>query len=120
MEQLNSLEITILKILEPRQGKENAISRVSLVEAINCNRPLFPIGERDIRSTIKHLVTQHGERIGSCHRGYFMVETSDELEGVCKYYHGYALSSLFVEAKLRRKSLAEMLGQLSLEIAPVE
>jgi hypothetical protein len=113
---LNPLESSILAILEPRQGKDNAISRASLVEAINCDRPLFPVGERDIRSTIKHLVTQHGERIGSCHKGYFVVETSEELEAVCHYYHNYGLSSLFVEAKLRKKSLAEMLGQLSLEI----
>jgi len=114
MEQLNSLEISILRILEESQGKENAIHREDLVARLNDEMPLFLIGERKMRITIKHLQTSHGARIGSCPKGYFMVETAGELEQVCAYYHGYAMSSLHSEARLRKMSLGELVGQLSL------
>ncbi len=44
-----------------------------------------------------------------------MIQTDQELMDACKYYHGYALSLLHVEAKLRKVSLAKLLGQLSIE-----
>ena len=112
----NNLESTILRILEAHQGKDFAISRKELVDKINDPEPQFPTNEREIRETIKHLVTQHGQRIGSCSKGYFMIETDQELIEACKYYHGYALSLLYVEARLRNMNLAELLGQLSLEL----
>ena len=113
---LTELESTILQIIEPRQGRENAISRASLVEAVNLDRPLFPVHERRIREVIKHLQSQHAVRIGSCHFGYYMVQTAEELEEVCKYYDGYALSSLHVSARLRKIALPELLGQLWLKL----
>jgi len=114
MENLNDLEIRILKILEDHQGKPNAIGRFALVDRINSETPLFPVNERKIREVIKHLTTQHGFAIGSCHSGYFMAITAEEIEGVCKYYDGYGLSSLFVSSKLRKIKMREYLGQLSL------
>jgi hypothetical protein len=64
---------------------------------------------------VKHLVEQHATWIGSGAKGYFMIQTDQELLAACKYYHGYALSLLHVEAKLRKMSLAKLLGQLSIE-----
>jgi hypothetical protein len=113
---INNLEITILRILEGHQGRENAISRASLVEAINIARPLFPVGEREIRRMIKHLQSQHGEGIGSCVRGYFMTQTAEELEKVCAYYDGYALSQLHTSARLRKMALPDLLGQMKLKL----
>ncbi len=112
---LTNLEATILAILEQRQGRENAIGRASLVEAINIDQPLFPVSERTIRATIKHLVTQHGAAIGSNHSGYFMAVTAQEIEAVCKYYDSYGLSSLFVSARLRKIEMRDYLGQLSMK-----
>jgi hypothetical protein len=116
MEILTNLEATILRILEAHQGKDFAISRKDLVDMINAPASPFPVNERWVRATIKHLITQHGERIGSCPTGYFMVETTEELEGVCEYFHGYGLSSLFVEARLRKMALPELLGQMKLKL----
>jgi len=115
----NSLESAILRILEGHQGQENAISRDALFFCINRAIPqdgisLFRVSDRTIRKTIKHLITQHGVAIGSCHRGYFMAETSDEIEAVCRYYDSYGLSSLFVSSKLRKIEMRDYLGQLSL------
>jgi hypothetical protein len=119
--ELNNLESTILRFLEAHQGKEFSISRERLVEKINegCAPP-DQINERKIRATIKHLVESHGEWIGSCPKGYFMIQTDEELINVCKYYHGYGLSLLHVEAKLKKTSLAALLGQLSLEFSDHE
>jgi len=128
MDTLTNLESTILRFLEAHQGKEFAISRARLVEQLNTecgmrNAELDPNSgirnpkwhERKIRETIKHLTTQHGFAIGSCHNGYFMAITAEEIEGVCKYYDGYGLSSLFVSSRLRKIEMREYLGQLSLK-----
>ena len=119
MNTLNNLESIILHLLEAHQGKEFACSRERLVEKINegCAPP-DQVGERKIRATIKHLVTQHGVAIGSGPKGYFMAETAEEIEAVCKYYDGYGLSSLFVSAKLRKIEMRDYLGQLSMRFAP--
>ena len=119
---LNNLEAQILRFLEAHQGRDFAISRKSLVEKINGEYLFMPfeVSERKIRSTIKHLVESHGEWIGSCPKGYFMIQTDDELITACKYYHGYALSLLHVEAKLRKTSLPALLGQLSIEFGNSE
>ena len=116
---LNNLEAQILRFLEAHQGRDFAISRKSLVEKINGEYIFTPfeISERKIRATIKHLVESHGEWIGSCPKGYFMIQTDDELHSACKYYHGYAMSLLHVEAKLRKTSLPALLGQLSMEFS---
>jgi hypothetical protein len=114
VESLNNLESAILRILEAHQGKGFACSRERLAEKVNGEQPLFPYSDRTIRKTIKHLITQHGVAIGSCHWGYFMAETSDEIEAVCRYYDSYGLSSLFVSSKLRKIEMRDYLGQLSM------
>ena len=115
MENPTTLEATIMAILEGHKGQENSVSRKDLVDRVNQHWPLFPVCERTIRLTIKHLVESHGQWIGSSPKGYFMVQTDQELMGVCKYYRGYGLSALHIEAKLRKISLPALLGQLSIE-----
>jgi hypothetical protein len=114
--ELTNLEATIMGILEGHKGQENSVPKKNLVDRVNQHWPLYPLNERTIRQTIKHLVEFHGHWIGSSPKGYFMVQTDQELMGVCKYYRGYGLSALHIEAKLRKISLPALLGQLSLEI----
>jgi hypothetical protein len=115
MENLTPLEATIIRILEGHKGLENSVSKKDLVDRVNQHWPLFPVNERTIRLIIKHLIEFHGQWIGSSPKGYFMVQNDQELLGVCKYYRGYALSALHIEAKLRKISLPALLGQLSME-----
>jgi hypothetical protein len=114
-ENLTPLEATIMGVLEGHKGQENSVSKKDLVDRVNQHWPLFPLDERIIRRTIKHMIESHGQWIGSSPKGYFMVQTDQELLGVCKYYRGYGLSALHIEAKLRKISLPALLGQLSLE-----
>ena len=126
--ELNNLEAQILRFLEAHQGRDFSISRERLVEKINgalwSTGPqlhgVTPLGvsERKIRATIKHLTTQHGVAIGSGPKGYFIAETAEEIEEVCKYYDGYGLSSLFVSSRLRKIEMRDYLGQLSMRFAP--
>jgi len=117
---LNNLEATILRFLEAHQGREFSIRCKDLVEKINGEYRFTPfeISGRKIRATIKHLIESRGEWIGSGSKGYFMIQTDEELLTVCKYYHGYAMSMLHVEAKLKKTSLPALLGQLSMEFSP--
>ena len=115
--EINSLEAAILMILDTHRGREQSIPRADLVKEVNQACLLFPVNERTIRQTIKHLVERHGAWIGSSSRGYFLIETTEELERACRYYHGYAMSLLHVEAKLRKVSLPDLIGQLSLKIS---
>ncbi len=112
-QELTLLESQILKILESHRGRANLIGRFDLVERIN--QECSPASEREIRATITHLVEEHAVWIGSCPKGYFMIQTDEELLAVCKYYHSYAMSLLYKEAKLRKISLHQLLGQLSFE-----
>lgn len=114
MENLTDIEIRILNALEDHRGKPNAIGRFVLVDRINDANPLFPVKEREMRRMIKHLTTQHGVAIGSWKRGYFMAITAEEIEGVCRYYDGYGLSSLFVSSRLKKIEMKDYLGQLSM------
>ena len=117
MDNLNSLEATILRILKGHQGRENPVSRADLVDRINQHWPLFPVNEREIRKTIKHLTTQHGIAIGSKggkNGGYYICETAEEIEGVARYYDGIGLSSLFTSSKLKKIEMRDYLGQLSI------
>ena len=115
MENLNDLEIRILKILEDHQGKPNAIGRFALVDRINSETPLFPVNERKIREVKTHLITQHWIAIGSCSKGYFKPITDEEIDSVAKYYDGYGLNSLFVSSRLRKIGMRDYLGQLSMK-----
>jgi hypothetical protein len=105
-----AIEQEIKSMLEEiHHGKGNALPRGEL-----CNI-FVGVGERDLRKTIKHLVIKHGCPIGSCPRGYFWAETAEEIEGVCKYYKSYALSSLQVVSRLKKEPLEKILGQLTFE-----
>jgi hypothetical protein len=116
MENLTNLEIQILKVLEDHQGKPNRIGRFVMLEQINAECPLFPINEREMRRVIKHLREQHGERIGSCGKGYYKAVTVDEVKAISGYHRKRGLSEFYSAAKIERSSLPELLGQLSLEI----
>lgn len=109
MNDLTDLEYRLREILEAiHRGKDNALPRVEL-----CN--IFPgVNERQLRMTIKHLIIKHECPIGSCPQGYFWAETQKEIDGVCAYFKGYALSQLQVVSKLKKISLAEVCGQLAL------
>jgi len=111
-------EKTELQIKEMLQGIhhgiEHALPRTELCTIFR------EWNERTLRQIIKHLIIKHGCPIGSCPRGYFWAVTQEEIEGVCEYFKGYALSQLQVISKLKKIPMGEVLNQLSLGFAQEE
>ncbi len=115
MENLNNLETSILLILEDHKGKDEAIKRKDLVRQV-CNLVGFEVGDRSIRLTMKHLITQHGIGIGSRSKGgYFLAVTAQEIDEIANYFDSYGLSNFFVSSRLKKIGMKDYLGQLSLK-----
>jgi hypothetical protein len=104
-------ELQIREMLERiHQGKDHALPRAELCL-------IFPEwNERTLRQIIKHLLNKHGCPIGSCPGGYFWAVTPEEIEEVCKYWKGYALSSLQNISNLKKISVGEVCQQLALAL----
>ena len=108
------------------QGRASAVPVENLVGATFGDHPGDPFRhdaqppyrtrEREVRRIVKHLVEVHGFPIASCKDGFFIPETSEEVERACRQLHRAAMSHLVRESRLRKKSLPELLGQMALEV----
>lgn len=89
-------------------GAANGITAARLAEKLGTN-------ERGVR----HLVSQAREDgiavVGTPSTGYYIAETSDELEACCRFLRSRAMHSLHIEAQLRRTTLADLMGQMRLQ-----
>jgi len=100
--------LVLSKILH-HKGKQNSVSRMEL-------SLLTGLDDRTIRQAIKDLIEEHGQPIGSNYAGgYYMIADREELKKTYETLRGHALSILKRAAKLRKISLPELLGQLTLE-----
>jgi DNA-binding GntR family transcriptional regulator len=91
-------------------GKDNGIHVRQLVIATG-------LSERDIRSAVSKLREEGVAVVATPESGYYIAETSDELAECCRFLRSRAMHTLHIEARLRQCSMAELLGQLSLDIA---
>lgn len=107
--ELTDLEREIIRLLEGCQGEANALRRRNLCEIL-----IGLADERKVRRAIKHLVMEHGIPIASTCSGYFTPVTPDEIVRASKYYHSYAMACLTAESRLRKCSMADLIGQIKL------
>lgn len=70
--------------------------------------------ERDVRKYVSELREQGTAVCGHPRTGYFIANTSDELEASCRFLRARAMHSLTLEARLRKVSLPTLLGQINL------
>jgi hypothetical protein len=70
--------------------------------------------ERRVRELVTEARLEGAAICGHPRDGYFMAETAEELEETCKFLRARALQSLLVESKLRKLTLADLLGQMKL------
>jgi hypothetical protein len=97
----------LLAYLSSHIGADRGVS----VEAI---ARFFNWQERLVRTLVTEL-REHGHAVcGHPRTGYFIAETAAELEGSCAFLRSRAMKSLTLEARLRRISLPDLLGQLKL------
>jgi len=111
-------ETRILTLLQVRRGRAAAI-RVADLAAATGQSGDPAIGERQVQEIIHRLRVQHGQPIASAAgkpAGYYIPETSQEVE---EFYHeqkSKALGTLAAAAAVKRTSLPALLGQLALEV----
>lgn len=102
-----ALAALIALLTRDHAGKAAGIAAEALARKLS-------IDERLLRSLVSQ-AREHGVPIGATPRdGYFVAKTADELRECCEFLRSRAMHSLRIEARLRRISLPELLGQLSL------
>lgn len=75
------------------------------------------VNERMLRALVTDAREQGVPVSATPGTGYYIVQTPAELEECCAFLHGRALTSLRLEAQLRRCSMQQLLGQLRLDEA---
>ena len=79
------------------------------------------INERGVKAAVEGLIVRHGCKIGSSRgkpAGYFLIETSEELERTCRTLRNQAMSELVRIAALRgRRYALDLVGQMGLELS---
>jgi len=116
---LTETEGRVLRAIRCCRGRDNAVSVGRLVLGVFSlftYEGAYATREREVRRIVKHLVEVHGIPIASCSAGYYVPVTAEETERACRQYHRAAMSHLKREARLRRVSLPDLLGQMRLEV----
>lgn len=97
----------LLSILQNHKGRAKAIKGRKLAEIMNVN-------ERKLRKLIKSLRIDAGiPVIGDHSKGYYMVETIEELETTTTTLKKHALHELFIAGRMLKIAPAELVGQLT-------
>jgi DNA-binding IclR family transcriptional regulator len=94
-----------LQVLSWHVGQAYGITARELAE--RCG-----IAEREVR---RHVSELRDEGIAVCahpRTGYFIAQTPAELDMACNYLRRRALHSLMLESRMRKISMAELLGQI--------
>jgi hypothetical protein len=114
-EQLTPDEMDFLMILTEYRGRENAIdgNALALRAGIEDRDP-----RRIVRKVVSKLRRDHGVAICSNSMepsGYYLAATADELDDAAASLIGRGLKILSAAARMKKKTLAEFMGQLKLE-----
>lgn len=103
---------SVLKALQRHIGKENGIPATKLVQEISHETVCEAAGTRLLRSVVSQL---RDEGIAICAHptiGYFIAQTSEELNMCCDFLRQRAMHSLKLESRLRKIPMQDLLGQL--------
>jgi predicted DNA-binding transcriptional regulator YafY len=106
---LDALAIIVLHHLQSRLGKRQGISAAALSAATG-------LSQRTQRSAISLLREAGHPVVGTPDTGYYIAQNADELREWHAFFRARTMHSLVLEARVLRKSLPELLGQLSLEM----
>lgn len=123
---MNKAEIKykVLSILSTRVGRNKAINMVDLYTEVFGGPPKTSIsGTREIRKVVE-MLRREGLPIcsfrGKGENGYYLAAAGVELEEYCRRLRREALKKLAMEAKLRKQTLPQLLGEIALNIQAIE
>lgn len=88
-------------------GAQNSISGAALAAQMG-------IKPRTVRALVLRLRENAIAVCGSPETGYFIAATPDELEATCKLLQAHGIHQLTVAARMRKTTLPELLGQMTL------
>lgn len=91
------------------KGRDSAIP--GDVAAHRCNMTY-----EEFRNCIRRLIREKQMPIGSCDRGYFIIQTEDEAQDVCRSLKNRALKIMKRMAIIQKVTMKEVVKQLELEI----
>ena len=100
----------LLNTLAFHQGRDRGISAEHLAKVAG-------VPERRLRALISELREEGTAICGTPETGYFMATSADELDESCRFLRHRAMRSLQLEARMRKISLPELVGQLKLNQA---
>ncbi len=104
----------VLSALARHLGQRNGVHIGPLVYEITGAAPDVA-AERAVRKVIEEL-RREGEHIcGHPASGYYMAETSAELDGTCKFLLSRAMTSLTQISRMKKIALPDLEGQLHLK-----
>lgn len=112
---LNITPAQVLTELSHHIGEVNGIHVRDLVVRITGQQVSCAMLERHIRTVVTDLRLDGAHICGTPNTGYYMAETPAELEKTLQFLRSRAMSSLMLESRMRRVSMPELLGQLTLK-----
>lgn len=103
------LKDMLAKLLALRIGARNGITAMRLAK-------MLVVNERTLRNLITDLRNEGMAICGTPESGYFVAETAEELQHTCAFLRSRALRSLYLESRLKKIPLAQLLGQMQLDL----
>ncbi len=94
-------------IMQRHIGRANAISGEDLAKALG-------VSMRKMRDCKDAVISDGVALCSHPSHGYWIAETAEEVEQACQFHRTRALHELALEAKLRKLTLPDLLGQLHL------
>lgn len=102
--------VALLNVLAFHHGRDRGISAEQLEKVTG-------VPQRRLRVLISELREEGLAICGKPETGYFMATSADELDESCQFLRHRAMRSLQLEARMRKISLPELVGQLKLNQA---
>lgn len=100
-------ENELLTVLSGHIGRDNG-ARVEVLATT------LKVTERRVREFVSQLREQGYAVCGHPTTGYYMASKSSEIEETCQFLRARAMHSLHLEAKMRKISLPDLIGQMKL------
>jgi biotin operon repressor len=98
----------VLAVLQRHQGHLNGVTAEQLALQLG-------IEKRQMRHLVTELRLEGIAVCGHPKTGYFIAATHEEMEETCKFLRSRAMHSLTLEARLRKLTLPDLLGQMRLK-----
>lgn len=106
---LDAISIVASHHLQSHKGRANGIKAALLAVKTG-------MSERTLRSAISALREAGTAVVGTPDTGYYLAQNPEELNECCSFLRSRAMHSLQIEARLKRLSMPELMGQIALDM----